>query len=298
MKIIIFGFVLDTSFIVYFDRMLSILECEKADIYIYKSLHKHLNDKHKKSIDSKYPVISKAAEIDGKVDFIFSIGGDGTFLKASLFLENYNIPVVGINSGRLGFLSSISKLDLEEGITKIINGNFDLEERSMLEIISENKVFDGANYAINEVTVAKTDSSSMINVHVNIDGEYLNTFWADGLIISTPTGSTGYSLSVGGPIISPDCQCFVISPIAPHSLTVRPIIIPDSSEIEIRVEGRTNKYLIALDSRSDQVDLHYSFKLKKSYQKVKTARLGNRSFYSNLREKLNWGKMKSESSKF
>ncbi|MFV0484571.1 MAG: NAD kinase [Bacteroidales bacterium] len=292
MKIIIFGFVMGRSFIEHFDRMLNILEQGKAELYLYKSLHEHLNKEHKIAIYNKYPIVSRVSDLNGDADFIFSIGGDGTFLKASLLLGDYNTPVVGINSGRLGFLSSISKFDIEEGIAKILNGNFELEERSLLEIISEDKVFEGKNYAINEVTVAKTDSSSMINVHVDINGEYLNTFWADGLIISTPTGSTGYSLSVGGPIISPDCQSFVISPIAPHSLTVRPIVVPDNSEIGIRVEGRTSKYLIALDSRSDQVDVHYTFKLKKSQQQVKTVRLDNRSFYSNLREKLNWGKIK------
>ncbi|MFV0505552.1 MAG: NAD kinase [Bacteroidales bacterium] len=293
MKVIIFGFILDKSFIEYFDKMLSILERGKAELYIHKSLYEHLNGEHKKIIDNKHLVISKSSEIAGKADFIFSIGGDGTFLKASLLLADYNTPVVGINSGRLGFLSSISKLDIEDEIIKILNGNFELEERSMLELISDNISLDEKKYAINEVTVAKTDSSSMINVHVSINGEHLNTFWADGLIISTPTGSTGYSLSVGGPIISPDCKCFVISPIAPHSLTVRPIVIPDNSEIEIKVDGRTNKYLIALDSRSDQVDIHYTFKLRKSPQTIKTVRLDNRSFFSNLREKLNWGKIKS-----
>lgn len=223
------------------------------------------------------------------VEFLFSIGGDGTFLKSFLSIKNKSIPVVGVNTGRLGFLSDISIDEIDEALQLILNGQYCIDERTVLEIGSEQNAFGDFNYALNEVVVAKQDSGSMINIHVSINGEYLNTYWADGLIISTPTGSTAYSLSVGGPILTPDSENIVISPIAPHNLTVRPILVPDHNSLTLKIEGRGQQFLATVDSRSESFDFPGKLEIRKADFKIKTLRLHGHTFYSTLRNKLMWG---------
>jgi NAD+ kinase len=223
------------------------------------------------------------------VDFILTIGGDGTFLSAVPLTIEKMIPIAGINCGRLGFLADITIENLEESLLQLLNGEFHIENRSMLELISPDDLFGDFNFAVNELTVHKLDNSSMIKIQTFINGEFLATYWADGLIISTPTGSTAYSLSVGGPIVTPNLSGFVITPIASHNLTVRPIIVPDDVYIELEVMGRGNQFLVSVDHRSLPLDFSSSIKMKKASITVPVVKLNGHTFYSTLRNKMMWG---------
>ena len=228
-------------------------------------------------------------DLTNQVEYIFSVGGDGTFLHSFLTIRNFNIPIIGVNSGRLGFLADISSEQIIDGLTSILQGKYQVIERSLLKVNLHGSPDVDFNYALNEMTVSKTDTSSMIVIHAWINGEYMNSIWADGLIIATPTGSTAYSLSVGGPILAPDSSDFVITPIAPHNLTVRPIVVPDHYELLLKVEGRSNQYRISLDSRSFSIDLATTISIKKADFRLKTLHLPEQTFYYTLRNKLMWG---------
>ena len=223
------------------------------------------------------------------LDMMFSIGGDGTFLESVSFIKDKEVPIVGINSGRLGFLANISQEDIPLALNAIEEGRYLTEDRTLLEVNSEKDIFKKYNYALNEVTVQKRDSGSMITIKVFINGEFLNTYWADGLILATPTGSTAYSLSLGGPIVVPGSQNFILTPIAPHNLTVRPIVIPDNNEIIIEVAGRTENYLISLDHHFKVVEKNTVLKVKVADFKIKTVRIEGNTFFNNIRDKLMWG---------
>jgi len=223
------------------------------------------------------------------VDFILTVGGDGTFLSAVPLTIEKMIPIAGINCGRLGFLADITIENLEESLMQLMNREFHIENRSMLELVNPHELFGSFNYAVNELTVHKLDNSSMIKIQTFINGEFLVTYWADGLIISTPTGSTAYSLSVGGPIVTPNLSGFVITPIASHNLTVRPIIVPDDVDIELEVIGRGNQFLVSVDHRSLPLDFSSSIKIKKASITVPVVKLNGHTFYSTLRNKMMWG---------
>lgn len=222
-------------------------------------------------------------------EMLFSIGGDGTFLEAVSMVRDRNIPMVGINSGRLGFLADIAMDDLPEAIYDILKGKYTIRQLDLLSLSSSGSCFGDINFALNEMAIHKQDSASMITVHAYINGEFLNSYWSDGLIISTPTGSTAYSLSVGGPIMHPLSDGFVITPIAPHNLTVRPLVVPNNAEITLRVEGRGGKFLASLDSRSCIIDDGIELKIKKADFKISVLERAGQSFYSTLRHKLMWG---------
>ncbi|MDP4206237.1 MAG: NAD kinase, partial [Bacteroidota bacterium] len=216
-------------------------------------------------------------------------GGDGTFLEAASLVHDTGLPIVGINSGRLGFLADISQSEIGFALEQILDGKYLIEERSLVEIIEPEGKFGNCNYALNEVTFHKMDSSSMITIHAYLNNVYLNTYWADGLIISTPTGSTAYSLSVGGPIVSPDSSIFILSPIASHNLTVRPFVIPDHNELMFEIEGRGEHFLTSLDSRSSVMTVNTRIRLRKADFKLRVIKLREHDFYSTLRNKLMWG---------
>jgi NAD+ kinase len=220
---------------------------------------------------------------------MISIGGDGTFLDSITFIRDSGMPVVGINAGTLGFLSNISKDEIDYAIDEIIAGNFTLDKRAMLSIETKMNLFEDANVALNDLTIHKYDSSSMITIHVYLNDEFLNSYWSDGLIISTPTGSTAYSLSCGGPIITPGSGNFVINPVAPHNLNVRPVVIPDDNIITIKVEGRSGKFLVSLDSKSETVSDSTTLSIKKADFHLNLIRLNSQNFLSTLRNKLMWG---------
>ncbi len=223
------------------------------------------------------------------IDIVFSIGGDGTFLDAVSYVRNKEIPIVGINSGRLGFLANISKEEIPEALKAINENRFSSEERTLLEVKTDANYFNDFNFALNEVTVLKRDSGSMITIKVYVNGEYLNTYWADGLILATPTGSTAYSLSLGGPIVVPGSSNFIITPIAPHNLTVRPIVLPDNYDITIKVSGRADNYLLSIDSQSVVVEKNTKICIKAADFKIKTVRIEGNTFFDNIRDKLMWG---------
>ena len=222
-------------------------------------------------------------------DLVLSVGGDGTFLETVLKVKDLGIPIAGVNTGRMGFLANISADEISHSIDMLTNGEYDIIERCMLEIINPTGLFEGStSSALNEITIQKADLS-MITISVFIDEIHLNTYWADGLIVSTATGSTAYNLSVGGPILSPDDESIIISPIAPHNLTIRPIILSGKGKIRMVVEGRSNEYLTTCDFRSKKVSFRQEIHLIKAPLKIKTVMLNGRDFYSTLRNKLMWG---------
>ncbi|ABG60644.1 NAD kinase [Cytophaga hutchinsonii] len=225
----------------------------------------------------------------GKPDLMLSIGGDGTLLESATFIGDQNIPLVGINTGRLGFLATTPREELEGSVDELISGSYKLSERTLIKLISDEKLFGDLNFAMNEFALTKRDSSSMITVHTYIDGEFLNSYWADGLLVSTPTGSTGYSLSCGGPLVHPKTENFIITPISPHNLNVRPMIVPDSCHISFEIEGRNQNFLISLDSRAEIVSSNIKLSVKKEDFKIQLVELKNYNYYKTLRSKLNWG---------
>ncbi|WP_026461829.1 NAD kinase [Adhaeribacter aquaticus] len=223
------------------------------------------------------------------VNFVFSIGGDGTLLDAVTYVGAQQIPILGINTGRLGFLATIAYDNIPAAIDALYKGHYTIDERSLIRADTDQEVFDGINFGLNEFSILKTDTSTMIVVHTYLDGEYLNSYWADGLLVSTPTGSTGYSLSCGGPVVLPQTNNFIISPVCPHNLNVRPLIVPDKSVITFEIEGRSNNFLISLDSRSRSVDASIQIAVRKENFNAKLVKMTHVNFLNTLRTKLNWG---------
>ena len=227
---------------------------------------------------------------DLKADLLFSIGGDGTILDTVPFVLDSGIPVVGINMGRLGFLSSISKNEIDLAINSMLTGDYTVEQRTLLELVSPEKVFDDVKYALNELNVIRNPEHSLLAIKVFVDDVYLNTYWGDGILLATPTGSTAYSLSAGGPIIAPNAKNFVITPIATHNLTVRPVVIPDDSTIRIQVEGREKKFVFSMDSRSCTLDTSVQLEVRKAGFCLNLVRMRGEDFFGTIRNKLMWGK--------
>ena len=237
---------------------------------------------------------SKSEDLDSSIDIMVSIGGDGTFLRSIEFIRDLDIPVMGINTGNLGFLATIKKENIEQSIEKIYNQKFKTENRSIIkvnhkEIGLPKSVFP---YALNEISVVRKDTTSMININTSLDGNHLNSYWADGLIVSTPTGSTGYSLSCGGPVISPTSGSFVLTPISPHNLNARPLVISDETKIELSVSGREENHLLSIDSKIFTLKNNTKINIEKSEFEFKIAHFSNHNFYKTLKEKLLWGKDK------
>ncbi len=249
----------------------------------YKFLHQHL------PTIGDLPLFESHGDLRKGVDFLFSIGGDGTLLDTVCLVKDANIPIVGINAGRLGFLSSVSRETLPLAIESILKGHYTLDARTLLRLESNKPIFAGENIGLNEFTLHKKETSSMITIHTYLNGEYLNSYWADGIMISTPTGSTGYSLSCGGPIIVPQSESFVITPIAPHNLNVRPIVVSDKNVISLEVEGRSQHFMATLDSRSVTIDNSYQLAVRKESYAIQLVRLNNENFLNTLRKKLSWG---------
>ncbi len=223
-----------------------------------------------------------------EVDIILSLGGDGTILTASLLSLESKTPILGVNLGRLGFLASVEESKFKSAIQKIIKGNYDLEIRSMLELNSNLPVFERP-FALNDMTISKRDTSAMIVIHTYVDDEFLTSYWADGIIISTPTGSTGYSLSCGGPIVEPKANNIVLTPVAPHNLSVRPIVLSDTSVLRFEIEGRAENFLCTLDSRYATITHDYIIEVRRSKYNTHLVKFKERNFMKTIREKMNWG---------
>jgi NAD+ kinase len=287
MTIAIFGSPYPEHFSKYIQHLIKKLETEHINLIIEEefSIFLENNIRFNKSIST----FNSYETLKNKADFLLSIGGDGTLLKAVTYVRESEIPIMGINTGRLGFISSISADQIDDAITDILKGNYKINERTLLELSSDKNLFKEKNFALNEVAVSKKDTSSMIRIDAYVDDEFLNTYWADGLVVSTPTGSTGYSLSCGGPIIMPGTNNIIITPNAPHNLNVRPIVIDDNSVVKLKVEDRDQLALVSLDSRSRAFDSETELIIKKADFKVRLVQPQNNSLIKTIRHKLMWG---------
>lgn len=240
-------------------------------------------------IEGRYATFNCADDLDDKIDCIISLGGDGTLLDTVTFVRDKGIPVLGINYGRLGFLASIGKDELHTAVDALVKSTYMIDKRTLLHLDANMPLFDKVPYALNEITLHKKDTSPMIKIHTYLNGEFLNTYWADGLIVATPTGSTGYSLSCNGPVVFPDSASFVITPVSPHNLNIRPIIVPDNNIISFEIEGRTDGFICTLDSRREIVDKDVQLAVKKEAFTINLVRLNENNFLQTLRSKLSWG---------
>lgn len=290
MKVVVYGKQFGEEADIFIQRLYRKLDEMRIETLTHDSFASFL--KTRAIPDFNRPTYLKPRDIELPIDFLISIGGDGTILDTISSIGDSEIPIVGINTGRLGFLANNSKEDVDRVLNLLIAGEYRLQRRSLLSLDSEDNLFGSYNFALNEITIHKKDSSSMITLHTYVDGEFLNSYWADGLIISTPTGSTAYSLSCGGPILDPASKSFIINPIAPHNLTARPIIIPDESVITVEVEGRDEEFLVTLDSRSKSITNKYRLKMYKSDFYINLVQFDDQNFFKTIRNKLLWGQDK------
>ena len=241
------------------------------------------------NLKTKYSTFNSSADLDDSIDCIISLGGDGTLLDTVTLVRDKGTPVLGINYGRLGFLANLGKEELQLAVEALVDHTYVIDKRTMLHLDANVPLFGKVPYALNEFTLLKKDSSSMIKIHTYLNGEFLNTYWADGLIVATPTGSTGYSLSCNGPVVFPDSGSFVITPVAPHNLNIRPIVVPDTNIISFEVEGRTDGFLCTLDSRREFVTKEIQLAVRKEEFGINLIRLNENNFLQTLRNKLSWG---------
>lgn len=240
-------------------------------------------------LDSKYSTFNSGDDLNESIDCVISLGGDGTLLDTVTLVKDSGIPVLGINYGRLGFLANIGREEISSVIDAIANRKYVTDKRTLIHLEANVPLFGETPYALNEFSIHKKDSSPMIKIHTYLNGEFLNTYWSDGLIVSTPTGSTGYSLSCGGPVVFPDSNCFIITPVAPHNLNIRPIVISDNNIISFELEGRTDGFLCTLDSRREIISKEVQLAVKKETFDIKLIRMNENNFLQTLRSKLSWG---------
>jgi len=269
---------------------LKLLLAELAHYKIEPVIYQDFFNQFYSSIDihNKYSTFNCAEDLDD-IDYLISLGGDGTLLDSVTFAADKEIPILGINYGRLGFLASIGKDDLHMAVKALVQRTFVLDKRALLHLDATMPLFSGVTYALNEFTIHKKDTSPMIKIHTYLNGEFLNTYWADGLIVSTPTGSTGYSLSCNGPVVFPDSANFVITPVSPHNLNIRPLVVPDNSILSFEIEGRTDGFLCTLDSRREIVTKEVLLAIRKESFYINLVRLNESNFLQTLRNKLSWG---------
>lgn len=292
MKIAVFGQYYQNNTHSIVEKVVAFLEQNNIEICFYKNFYEKLIEN--KALESKHATFDTHECLKNNFDYLISIGGDGTILRAATFIRNYNLPIIGINAGRLGFLATIQEENIQKLLTRVLASDFSISKRTLVSLHAhpENVDLEDLNFALNEITVSRKDTTSMITIETYINNEYLNSYWADGLIISTPTGSTGYSLSCGGPVIMPTSNCFVITPIAPHNLTARPLIIPDDSELTLKIKGREEQYLVSLDSRITSVSNETTLTIKKSDFHISIIEFPEEGFLRTIRKKLLWGEDK------
>ncbi|TAE27528.1 MAG: NAD kinase [Cytophagales bacterium] len=286
MKIAIHGRNFSVQTKPYVQAMFDDLAERKADVQISHSYHEFLSFAgvaHTATATYRDP-----SELFD-ADFMLSLGGDGTLLEAVAHVGARQTPIVGINIGRLGFLATVAPTAIKYMLHAIVNGQFTIDERALVSLQTDKDIFEGIPFALNDFTITRTEMSSMITVHTYLDGQFLNSYWADGLIISTPTGSTGYSLSCGGPVLLPHTNNFIITPISPHNLNVRPMVVMDSCQLSFEVSSRSGNFLVALDSRSRTVDVSTRLSLQKEKFSARLVKLNDDNFLNTLRSKLNWG---------
>lgn len=287
MKLALFGKSIREENYPYLLQLISKLEENACEIIIYKPFLEAL--KGSWGFECKAGAFTDHHELIGNADMVFSIGGDGALLDTVAFVRNSGIPVLGINLGRLGFLSSIPRDEILPAVDKVISGDYIIEKRTLLKLESDKNLFGEFRYALNDLTVTRKDSTALIVIKVYVDGVFLNSYWADGLIIATPTGSTAYSLSSGGPIVAPGSENFVITPLAPHNLTIRPIVISDKSKVSLRVDGRDKHYLVSLDSKTDVIEPGDELRISRADFSFNLVKIEHKDFYTTIRDKLKWG---------
>ncbi len=288
MRVGIYGRHLNDSFVPNIQELFTTMKNLNWTVMVYEPFFKDVENRIK--MDEKPVLFNRHDEIWGKIDLLISVGGDGTFLETIHIVRDSGIPVLGVNTGRLGFLASTHKDEIKEVLEYIHNDKYRLQNRTVLTLETKENLFGENNFALNELTVHKKDSSSMITIHAYFGDLYLNSYWADGLIISTPTGSTAYSLSCGGPIVVPGSGSFVITPIAPHNLNVRPIVVPDNKTIRLIVEGRgSEEFLCTLDSRSVTIDSSVELHIKKANFELNVVQTDKQNFLNTIRNKMMWG---------
>lgn len=288
MRVGIYGRHFGDSFVTNIQELFTTMHSLGWSYMIYEPFNESL--KNRINILSEPVFFNRHEEIWGKIDLLISIGGDGTFLETIHIIRDSGIPVLGVNTGRLGFLASTHKDEIKEVLQYIHEDKYRLQNRSVLTLETKEKLFGQNNFALNELTVHKKDSSSMITIHAYFGDLYLNSYWADGLIVATPTGSTAYSLSCGGPIMVPGSRSFVITPIAPHNLNVRPICVPDDRPITLKIEGRGNEgFLCTLDSKSVTIDSTVELVIRRANFDLNVVQTDKQNFLNTIRNKMMWG---------
>lgn len=287
MRVAIYGRKVTKQNAGFIQDILKILNDFQWDVVLEQDLKKDIEKKMlcSNNCDS----FSSHTDFQSGIDLILSIGGDGTFLKSVTYVRDSGVPILGINTGRLGFLANISKDQIHRALEEVKLGNYSHQKRSLLRVESESNLFGEDNFALNEVTIHKRDDASMITVHAKLDGSYLNSYWVDGLIVATPTGSTAYSLSCGGPIITPGCQVHILTPIAPHNLNVRPMVVPDHLPVELSVEGRGRRFLISLDSTAKSIRQGEVIVVRKAEYMINVVKFEETTFLNTIRNKMLWG---------
>lgn len=268
-------------------NVIQLLERHNLQLVFHKLFYERIEPHIK--LKERPGLFMNASDLPRNTDMLFSLGGDGTLLDTVAFVGASNIPLIGINLGRLGFLAAIPEEEVESAISSLVRGSYTVEQRTLLHLDSSVPLFDGIPYALNEFTINRKDSSSMIKIHTYLNGEFLNTYWADGLIVATPTGSTGYSLSCGGPVVFPQTSSFVITPVASHNLNTRSIVVPDDTVISFEVEGRADQFLCTLDSRTQTIGSQVQLAVKKENFTISLVRPDEHNFLRTIREKLYWG---------
>ena len=287
MRVAICGQKVNKQTIEDFQKVLSILSDFGWKVVLEEDLKSHLISKA--GISDTYEIFKNHKDFNSGIDLAISMGGDGTFLKTVSYIRNSGVPIIGINTGRLGFLANISKDQIFEALSQVREKKYEFERRSLLRVLTDDDLFGDDNFALNELTLYKKDTSSMITVHASLDNKYLNSYWADGLIVATPTGSTAYSLSCGGPIITPGCQVHILTPIAPHNLNVRPMVVPDHLPISLEVEGRDRTYLLSLDGHSKSIRQGEKVIVNKAEFRINVVKFENNNFLDTIRNKMLWG---------
>lgn len=287
MKIALFGQYYQNNTEAIVTKVVEVLTNYKVELIIEEQFYSIIRN----ILKSDFRTFSNHNELDSSFEALISVGGDGTILRAVTYVRDKNIPIVGINAGRLGFLATVQYDNIEELLPKVIAKDYLISKRSLLSLRCEPRNPDliDLNFALNEISVSRKDTTSMITIETCLNGEYLNSYWADGLIISTPTGSTGYSLSCGGPVLMPDVSSLVITPIAPHNLNARPLVIKDDTEIQLRVSGREEQYLVSLDSRITSVTNETTLFIKKTPFQINMIEFQEEGFAKTIRKKLLWG---------
>jgi NAD+ kinase len=288
MRVAIYSRFLENEQLVDLQQLVDELSAERVDMLVHEPFFKSIQGA------VQWPESVKLFSIHSDliaedIDFLISLGGDGTLLDTITLIRDKAIPVVGINFGRLGFLASIGRNELKTAVQALVKRSIMIDKRSMIHLDANMPLFGDVPYGLNEFAIHKTDTSPMIKIHTYLNGEFLNTYWADGLIVSTPTGSTGYSLSCNGPVVFPESSSFVITPVAPHNLNIRPIVVPDHNIISFEIEGRADQFICALDSRKEIVDKKVQLAVRREQFNIHLVRLNETNFLQTLRNKLSWG---------